>query len=50
MRKGLQRETRAAREDRHALAVTGLFKFKLGAVRQLADNVVEHMGGNGRGA
>ena len=50
MRKRLQREARAAREDRHALAVTCLFELELGAVRQLADDVVEHMGGNRRGA
>ena len=50
MRKRLQREARAAREDRDALAVARLLQLELGAVRELPHDVIEHVGGHRGGA
>ena len=49
-RQRLQREARAAGEDRHPLAVTRLLELELGAIGELPHDVVEHVGGHRGGA
>ena len=49
-RQALQAEARAAGADGEAVAVGGGLELDLGAVGQLADDLVERMGRGGRGA
>src|SRR5262249_28715633 len=50
LRQGLQREPRAPRTNGDHGAVTRRLQHDLGALRQLADNLVEHMGRHRGGA